>query len=65
MQGQNLRGTPSLVSIPVGDPFECAGMDFVDFGKNSAGDCYAIVFQDYLTKWLELYICFGQQKSRQ
>ena len=43
------------MSIPVGDPFECAGMDFVEFGKSSTGNYYAIAFQDYLTKWLELY----------
>ena len=29
VQGQGFKGTPPLVSIPVGGPFECVGMDFV------------------------------------
>ena len=29
VQGQGFKGMPPLVSIPVGGPFECVGMDFV------------------------------------
>ena len=53
MQGQNLRETPSLVNIPVGDPFECAGMDFVEFGKSSTGNYSSKT--TLLSAWLELY----------
>ena len=55
VQGQGFKGMPPLVSIPVGGPFECVGMDFVEFDKSTAGNCYALVFQDYLTKWPEVY----------
>ena len=55
VQGQGFKGTPPLVSIPVGGPFECVGMDFVEFDKSAAGNQYALVFQDYLTKWPEVY----------
>ena len=55
VQGQSFRGTPPLVSIPVGAPFECVGMDCVEFDNSIAGNHYALVFQDYLTKWLEVY----------
>ena len=55
VQGQGFKGTPPLVSIPVGGPFECVGMDFVEFDKSTAGNQYALVFQDYLTEWPEVY----------
>ena len=38
VQGQGFKGTPPLVSIPVGGPFECVGMDFVEFDKSTAGN---------------------------
>lgn len=31
-------------------------MDFVELDKSTAGNCYALVFQDYLTKWPEVYV---------
>ena len=55
VQGQGVKGTPPLVSIPIGGPFECIGMDFVELDKSTDGNCYALVFQDYLTKWPEVY----------
>ena len=55
VQGQGFKGIPPLVSIPVGGPFECVGMDFVEFDKSTDGNRYALVFQDYLTKWPEVY----------
>ena len=30
VSGQGTRERPALVSIPVGGPFECIGMDFVE-----------------------------------
>ena len=55
VQGQSFRGTPPLVCIPVEGPFECVGMDFEELDKSTAGNRYALVFQDYLTKWPEVY----------
>ena len=48
-------GRPALVSIPVGGPFKCIGMDFVEFNRSTSGNRYALVIQDYLTKWPEVY----------
>ena len=50
-----LREYP-LVSIPVGGPFECVGMDFVECDESVTGNHYTLVFQDYLTKWPEVYV---------
>ena len=55
VQGQSFRSTPALVSIPVGGPFKCVGMDFVEFDQSAYGNHYALMFQDYLTKWPEVY----------
>ena len=46
---------PLLVSVPVRGPFECLGMDFVEFDLSGTGKRDALVFQDYLTKWPEMY----------
>ena len=34
VQGQSFKGTLALVSIPVGGPFECVGMDFVKLDQS-------------------------------
>jgi len=54
VQGCGFVGKPLLVSVPVGGPFECLGMDFVELDPSESGK-YALVFQDYLTKWPEVY----------
>ena len=54
-QGQERRPQPPLKSIPVGEPFECVGMDFKEFDVSNKGNRYALVFQDYLTKWPEVF----------
>ena len=55
VSGQGIRERPALVSIPVGGPFECIGMDFVEMDRSRDGNRYALVIQDYLTKWPEVY----------
>ena len=55
VRGQGNRGIPPLVSIPVGGPFDCIGMDFVELDVSQDGNRYALVIQDYLTKWPEVY----------
>ena len=55
VRGQANRGKPPLVSIPVGGPFDMIGMDFVELDVSRSGNRYALVFQDYLSKWPEVY----------
>ena len=55
VNGQGTRERPALVSIPVGGPFECIGMDFVEMDRSRGGNRYALDMQDYLTKWPEVY----------
>ena len=55
VQGQGTRGRPPLKSIAVGGPFECIGMDFLEMDTAKSGNKYALVFQDYLSKWPEVY----------
>ena len=55
VKGQGNRGIPPLVNIPVGGPFDCVGMDFVELDVSQEGNRYALVIQDYLTKWPEVY----------
>ena len=37
VQGQGFKGNPSLVNIPMGGPFECIGMDFVELDQSTDG----------------------------
>lgn len=55
VSGQGTCERPALVSIPVGGPFECVRMDFVEMDGSKDGNQYALVIQDYLTKWPEIY----------
>ena len=55
VRGQGSRGKPPLVSIPLGGPFDMIGMDFVELHVSTSGNRYALVFQDYLSKWPEVY----------
>ena len=55
VKGQSNCERPALVSIPVGGPFECIGMDFVELDRSHHENRYALVMQDYRTKWPEVY----------
>lgn len=55
VQGQGNPGRPPLKSIEVGGIFECIGMDFLEMDTAKSGNKYALVFQDYLSKWPEVY----------
>ena len=46
---------PPLVPIPVSGPFDRIGVDVVQFPTSAKGNRYAIVFIDYLTKWVEVF----------
>ena len=52
--GSRKKKQSSLKSVPVGGAFECIGMDFKEMDMSNKGNRYALVFQDYLTKWLEV-----------
>ena len=54
-QGQGRRTKPPLHSILVGGPLHCIGMDFKEMDQSKRGNRYALVFQDYLSKWPEIY----------
>jgi len=49
--------------MPVGDPFDTIGMDFVELDASKQGNRYTLVFQDYLSKWLEVYPTGEQRLS--
>ena len=51
--GRRLR--PTLMSLPVGGPFERVGVDLMEMPQTTLGNRYVIVFLDYLTKWVEAY----------
>ena len=55
VSGQGTRERPALITILVGGPFECIRIDFVEMDKSRDGNQYALVIQDYLTKWPEVY----------
>ena len=46
---------PPLTPMPVGGPFDRIGVDVLQLPKTQAGNRYAIVFMDYLTKWPEVF----------
>jgi len=60
MQG---LGKPPLQCIEVGEPFECIDMDIIELDMSTKGNRYALVFQDYLTKWTEVYPIPNHQAS--
>ena len=51
--GQSVK--PELSPIPVDGPFDRVGVDVIQYPKSERGNCYAIVFVDYLTKWPEVF----------
>ena len=46
---------PSLQPIPVGGLFNHVGVNVLQLPPTYNGNCYAIVFSDYLTKWPEAF----------
>ena len=51
---------PPLTPIPVSGPFDRVGVDVLHFPKSTAGNQYAVVFVDYLTKWPEVFATADQ-----
>ena len=51
-------GKPSrlpLKPIEVGGPFHRVGVDVLQLPSTESGNRYVVVFQDYLTKWVEAF----------
>jgi hypothetical protein len=48
-----------LAPIPVAGPFDRVGVDVIQFPRSNNGNQYAVVFVDYLTKWLEVFAVSG------
>ena len=46
---------PPLTPIPVAGPFDRVGVDVLHFPKSAAGNQYAVVFVNYLTKQPEVF----------
>ena len=53
--GTGRRHRAPLQPIPVSGPFERVGVDIMKMPLTERGSQYAIVFMDYLTKWVEAY----------
>lgn len=51
---------PALTPIPVSGLFDRVGVDVIQFPKSAAGNRYAVVFVDYLTKWPEVFLTADQ-----
>ena len=52
---------PPLSPIPVAGPFDCIGVDIIQFPCSYDGNKYALVFMDYLTKWPEVFAIADQK----
>ena len=52
-----------LTPIPVGGPFDRIGVDVIQFPRSEAGNQYAVVFVDYLTKWPEVFAVADQSAA--
>lgn len=46
---------PPLVPLPVAGAFDRVGVDVMQLPTSKAGNKYAVVFVDYLTKWPEVF----------
>ena len=54
---------PPLQPIPVCGPFHRIGVDYLQLPQSFDGNCYAVVFMDYFTKWPEVFAVADQQAS--
>ena len=46
---------PALAPIPVSGPFHRVAVNVLQLPHTSNGNCYVVVFMDYLTKWPETF----------
>ena len=62
-KGQSHPIKPPLQPIPVGGPFSRVGVDVLQLPLTLEGNQYALVFIDYLTKWVEV-VAIPDQKAK-
>ena len=55
---------PPLHPIHVERPFQILGVDVMELPKTTSGNKYALVFQDYLTKWPMVFAMPDQKSTR-
>ena len=55
---------PPLAPIPVGGPFHRVAVDILQLPFTTQGNCYVVVFMDYLTKWPEAFAIPDQKAER-
>ncbi len=61
-KGQSRSFKPPLQPLPVGGPFDRVGVDILQLPLTLNGNQYALVFIDYLTKWVEV-VAIPDQKA--
>ena len=54
-KGSGHTNRPELQPIPVGGPFHRVGVDVLQLPLTLDNNQYAVVFIDYLTKWVEVF----------
>ena len=54
-KGSGHTNRPALQPIPVGGPFHRVGVDVLQLPLTLDNNQYAVVFIDYLTKWVEVF----------
>ena len=62
--GGGRKSKPLLNPIPVQRPFQIIGVDVLELPKTESGNKFAIVFQDFLTKWPMVYPAPNQKAIR-
>ena len=60
-KGTRKTFNPLLQPIPVGGPFHHVGVDVLQLPTTVDGNCYVVVFIDYLTKWPEAFAVPNQE----
>ena len=54
-KGTGRSSRPPLKPIEIGGPFHRVGVDVLQLPLTENGNRYVVVFQDYLTKWVEAF----------
>ena len=60
-KGTSQASRPPLQPIPVRGPFYRACVDVLQLPNTLDGNCYVVVFADYLTKWVEAFTVNDQK----
>ena len=58
------KHSPPLQNISIGKPWSLVGVDVLEVPCNRWGERYLVVFQDYFTKWPEVYVTKDQKAEK-